>query len=98
MSFVDWSDPEELFGLLVEYVADERSEADDADRRAFLSRLRKQLQDLQPVFETGPLVEATNALRAIHGSIGVEFEADPVVEHLSACVEELERVRQTLSA
>ena len=97
MSFVDWSDPEELFGLLVEYMADERSEAEDPARRAFLSGLTKQLQDLQPVFETGSPIEAADALRAIQGSIGAEFEADPVIEHLSACVEELERIRQTLS-
>jgi len=30
---------------------------------------------------------------AIHGSVDAEFEHDPVVEHLGACLEELERVR-----
>jgi hypothetical protein len=47
--------------------------------------------------EAGRLDEATNALRAIQSSIGVEFQGDPMVEHLSACVEELEGVRQTRS-
>ena len=94
MSFIDWSDPEEMFGLLVEYVADEQNEEEESTRRAFLSRLRKQLEELQESFAALPLVEATNALRAIRRSIADEFETDSVVEHLSDCVEELERVRE----
>ena len=94
MSFIDWSDPEGMFGLLVEYVADEQREAEEPTRRAFLSRLRGQLEDLQDSFEALPPIEAINALRAIRRSIGKEFETDSVVEHLSACVEELERVHE----
>ena len=95
MSFIDWSDPEGMFGLLVEYVADEHSEEEESTRRLFLSRLRNQLEELQESFEASPLVEAIDALRAIRSSISEEFETDSVVEHLSACVEELERVRES---
>jgi len=40
-----------------------------------------------------PPAEAMGAQGAIHGSVDAEFEHDPVVEHLGACLEELERVR-----
>ena len=97
MPFIDWSDPEEMLGLLVEYVIDEQCDAEDSARRAFLSRLRKPLEELQASFEALPLVDAITALRAIRRSVGDEFETDAVVEHLSACVEELERVREGVS-
>ena len=97
MSFIDWSDPEAMFGLLVEYVADEQCEATESTRRAFLSRLRQQLEELQEHFEALPPVEAIDALRAIRRSISGEFETDSVVEHLTACVEELERVHESAS-
>ena len=95
MSLIDWSDPEEMFGLLVDYVADEQQDAEESTRRAFLSRLREQLEELQDSFETLSADEAISALRNIRHSIADEFETDPVVEHLSACVEELERVRDS---
>jgi hypothetical protein len=97
MSFIDWSDPEEMFGLLVEYVADEQHRAEESARRAFLSRLRRQLEELQERFEARPPVEVLDALRAIRRSMEDEFESDPVVEHLSACVEELERIHENVS-
>ena len=92
MSLIDWSDPEEMFGLLVEYVADEQNVAQDAKRRRFLSGLQRQLEHLQASFgELSPL-EAINKLRAIHRGVEEEFENDPVVEHVDACVTELERI------
>ena len=94
MSFIDWSDPEEMLGLLVDYVADEHGNAEESTRRAFLSRLREQLEELQESFEALPLAEVITALRTIRGSVSDEFETDLVVEHVSACVEELERVRE----
>ena len=40
MSFIDWSDRDELLGLLAEYVADERlGEQEDRERRSFLAAL-----------------------------------------------------------
>ena len=95
MSFIDWSDSETMFGLLLEYVADERGEARDAARRVLLARLQEQLQAVQEIWDVSPSAEAIGALRAIHRSIPDEFQSDPVVEHLGACVGELERIQAT---
>ena len=82
MTFIDWSDSEEMIGLLIEYVADERSES-DGERRKFLSNL---LVDLQ--------CEQVNVgrLRNIYESIDAEFKNDDVVIHLHDCIQELERL------
>ena len=55
VAFIDWSDPEEMFGLLVEYVTDEGAEAEDSRRRNFLSKLRRKLEELQERFEKAGL-------------------------------------------
>ena len=94
MSLIDWSDPDEMFGLLIDYVADEEAQTDDGARHVFLARLRSQLESLMEQFVDMPLSKAIGSLRAIHQSINDEFEHDPVVEHLGACVEELERVER----
>ena len=40
MTFIDWSNPDEMLGLLSEYVADERHEASgDPARESFLAEL-----------------------------------------------------------
>ena len=43
MSLIDWSDPDEMLGLLIEYVNDEAVASNDPDRaellRGFLSEL-----------------------------------------------------------
>jgi hypothetical protein len=93
MSFIDWSDAEGMFGLLIDYVADEQRASEDSARRKFLSRLQRRLEELRESFESMASVEALTALHAIRHSIGEEFESDAVVEHLSACIEELERLR-----
>lgn len=92
MSFIDWSDSEAMFGLLLEYVADEHSEASEPTRRAFLSRLTNQLQALLEACDVSTPGAVIGPLRAVHQSIPGEFLGDPVVEHLGACVEELERL------
>jgi hypothetical protein len=94
MAFIDWTDPEEMFGLLVEYVADEASETREATRRAFLLQLKQRLQTLQEDFENLPTVDVIHALRIIRRSTDDEFANDAVVEHLSACIEELERIQR----
>jgi hypothetical protein len=39
MSLIDWSDPDEMLGLLIEYVADETvASHDDLDRADFLNQ------------------------------------------------------------
>ena len=95
MSLIDWSDPEQMFGLLIDYVAAEHNQAEEPIRRAFLWRLKSHLETLQDTFESSPLVEAVHALRGVRNSIPAEFEADVVVEHLSDCIEELERVQKS---
>jgi hypothetical protein len=92
MSLIDWSDAEEMFGLLVDYVADEEHAAHDAERRRFLTQLRARLEEMQDGFARGPSSEAVSALRAIHRAIGAEYEHDVVVGHLGDCVDELERI------
>lgn len=91
MSFIDWSDPEVLFGLLIEYVADEWSAAREPGRRDFLAGLRESLEGAQ----ARPPGETLEALCAIRDSIDREFEADAVVAHLGDCIEELERIRRS---
>jgi hypothetical protein len=92
MSFIDWSDSETMCGLLLEYVADECSEARDAARQRFLSDLRERLDVLREI-DNGSADDTIDVLRDIHRSIPHEFRSDPVVEHLGACVDELERIR-----
>ena len=44
MSFINWSDPEEMLGLLAEYVIDEEAYAsEDPARSAFLHELSREL-------------------------------------------------------
>ena len=98
MSFIDWSDPEEMFGLLVEFVLDERNqETQDLARRAFLSKLLFDLSAHQDAFGSLPNMERMRLLRDIQQSIDKEFTDDPVVEHLVACGTELERIGERRS-
>jgi hypothetical protein len=84
MTFLDWSDSEELIGLLIEYVSDERNES-DGERRAFLSDLLTNLQS-----------EQINAVRLqnIYESVDPDFKNDDVIAHLHDCIEELKRLKQ----
>ena len=88
MSYIDWSDPEEMFGLLVEYVSDERGDS-DAARLRFLDSLLRPLRELQDRFHGLSAAEQVLALLSICNSVNAEDEDDPVVEHLHACVEAL---------
>ncbi|HYC59569.1 MAG TPA: hypothetical protein VEK79_08380 [Thermoanaerobaculia bacterium] len=88
-----WSDPDEMLGLLVEYVADEAATSHgDPDRNQFLSRLLRELDALAVHdFTTTDRVEVT--LREVIDSQPGDFASDPVIAHLEACVEELRRIR-----
>ena len=91
MTFINWSDSEEMIGLLIEYVADERSESrSDRARDLFLAELLKELTQLNEQTATERTMES---LRAIRDSVDPEFSEDPVLVHVDACVEELERIR-----
>jgi hypothetical protein len=92
MSLVDWSDPDEMLGLLVDYVADEANSSHaDRARARFLRALFKDLGELayQP---SGGAQQVGDALREIRTSQPEEFLSDPVISHLDACIEELYRI------
>jgi len=82
MTFIDWSDSEEMIGLLIEYVADVRNESDD-ERRKFLTDLLADLKAEQLNLER---------LQTIYESVDPNFKNDDVVVHLHDCIEELRRI------
>jgi len=82
MTFIDWSDSEEMIGLLIEYVADVRNESDD-ERRKFLTDLLADLKAEQLNLER---------LQTIYESVDPDFKNDDVVVHLHDCIEELRRI------
>lgn len=93
MTFINWADSEEMLGLLSEYVADERGEAHgDLPRAAFLTELSAALSDLVERAEDLPAAAVIEQLRAIHRDHDVVFAGDPVLVHVKACIEELERI------
>lgn len=93
MTFIDWSDSDEMLGLLVEYVADARIEArGDRSRSVFLERLHSDLADLATLGSDIGIGEAIGRLREIRNSVSAGFEVDPVMAHVDACIEELERI------
>jgi hypothetical protein len=94
MSFIDWSDAGEMVALLTEFVADERRESGaDRPREAFLADLLRELTQLNEQLATISTDVAIEELRTIQDSLSQEFSNDPVITHLEACIEELERIR-----
>ncbi len=92
MTFINWSDSEEMLGLLSEYIADERSGSfDDSMRRRLLDRLLRDVSELAETEHTLPPKEVITRLRKIERSHD-ELIGDPVHDHLVACIEELERI------
>ena len=92
MSLIDWSDPDEMLGLLIEYVVDEAlAEDGDADRADFLRRLSRDLEDLAGRDFTG-VDQVADAICEIRGTQPAEFLNDEVIAHVDACVEELRRI------
>lgn len=93
MAFIDWSDAEGMIGLLLEYIADEKIEAQgDPARVRFLAGLLQQLRQTSAELEGRPLQAVVRRLKELHASVDREFEADVAVEHLGDCIEELERL------
>ncbi|MEA2239341.1 MAG: hypothetical protein QOC81_4065 [Thermoanaerobaculia bacterium] len=92
MSLIDWSDPDEMLGLLADFVADEASTSyADRERARFLGTLSRALGDLAEQ-ESGGGRQVAEALRQIRTSQPDGFLSDPVIEHLDACIEELCRI------
>ena len=90
MSLIDWSDPDEMVGLLLEYVADELTAENDVERSSFLRDLLTDLEGVAGVeLPVGHLAEAMQEVRNAQPG---EFMADPVITHIDACVEELHRI------
>ena len=85
-----------MFDLLVDYVTDERSEAEDPARRRFLSGLLDSLAELQDDFPAdaarqnrSPCASCTARSSGVRG--------DPVAQHLEDCAAELERLSERAS-
>lgn len=94
MTFIDWSNSDEMLGLLSEYVADEQNGAwSDPARESFLADLSAALTGLTDQLDAMSPDELIEGLRAIHRSQAEEFGGDPVLVHVEACIEELERIR-----
>ena len=93
MTFIDWSDPAEMLGLLVEYVVDERNDARNAARCAWLGDLAAELSGLAERYDAIPPEDLIARMREIFDTRPSEFEGDPVRTHLADCIAELERIR-----
>ena len=92
-TLIDWSDPEEMLGLLCEYVADEKLDAQDDERVRFLAELSSELAGLAARAPDLPADELIEQLRAIDAFHRDDFAGDPVLTHVEACIEELERIQ-----
>jgi hypothetical protein len=93
MSLIDWSDPDEMLGLLADYVADEASDAyGNEDRGSFLRELRRDLSEIADRVTPGDARGIEGALHELRNSQPPDFASDPVIEHLDACIEELRRI------
>ncbi len=84
----------EMLGLLCEYVADESNDSQgDPARQCFLAELSAGLADLAGELGAISTGEVIGRLRSIYGSQADDFASDPVLVHIEACIEELERIR-----
>ena len=89
MTFIDWSDSEGLFDLLLEFIRDEKNASiGDASRQRFLTELLLKVMATNELAST----KATLYLRSIRDSIDDEFKDDPAVLHLNHFMDELERI------
>lgn len=92
MSILDWSDPEEMLGLLIEFLRDELlEETRDRARARFLRTLANDVESLDDRMATSPH-EVRQELRRICDSQRAEFERDPALVHVRDCLAELERI------
>lgn len=93
MPILDWSDPEEMLGLLADWVADElHEETADRDRARFLRNLASPLAQLAARCSHLSVRAADEQLRCILGSQPSEFSSDPALQHVRDCIQELERI------
>jgi hypothetical protein len=98
VSFINWSDSHEMLGLLSEFVADERRDSiDDPARAHFLAGVLEELAELTARINETNDHDSIDKLRMILASVDGEFRADPVLEHVQACIEELEHIRDRVT-
>lgn len=91
LSLIDWSDPDEMLGLLIDYVDDEAIASQDAARSNFLHELSRELGSVADQgLDSAARIEQT--LREVHDSQPTEFASDEVMVHMAACIEELRRI------
>jgi hypothetical protein len=94
VSFINWSDSDEMLGLLSEFVADEQGDSTgDPARARFLAGVLEELGELTARIDETNDDDSIGKLRMILESADDEFRVDPVLEHVQACIEELERIR-----
>ena len=92
MSLIDWSDPDEMLGLLIEYVTHEAlTESSDAERADFLLGLSRELENLSGI-DFVAVDQIADAISEIRASQPREFTNDAVIAHLDACIDELHRI------
>ena len=92
MSIIDWSDPEEMLGLLVDSVRDElMEERSDRERAKFLRSLSDALEALalQSPLPPGRILAR---LRIVAAARPPAFREDPALVHVRDCISELERI------
>jgi hypothetical protein len=95
MTFIDWSDPEEMLGLLTEYVADAWNDSrSDPGRSAALGALLEELTRLIGPSDEVPLDEVIDRLQRIKGRHSDDLGDDPVFRHVEDCIGELVRIRE----
>jgi hypothetical protein len=96
MSFINWSDPEEMLGLLSEYVIDEfRESTGDGARSGFLRALAAELEEIASDATRLSVLQAIDRLRSIRDSQPAEFRDDPALIHVEDCIAELERLSES---
>ncbi len=97
MTFIDWSNPEEMLGLLTEYVADARNDSRaDHERSAALASLLEDLTGLLGQSDSATLDATIDQLRRIQKAHFEDLGNDPVHRHVDDCIEELERIRSEI--
>jgi hypothetical protein len=95
MSFINWSDPEEMLGLLAEYVTDELlAEREDRHRTKFLQELSSALTSLASDASELSVRATIDRLRSICESQPSEFGIDAALVHIGDCIQELERIEE----
>ena len=83
---------------VTEFVADERQEStDDPARMHFLTGVLEELGKLTDQTDETDEDESIARCRLILESANGEFRDDPVVEHIQACIEELQGIRNRLN-